>query len=246
MSFMFSGDQMKIQGETLRDLIYLAWDLNWSDDEVLAGAPKWLDSDRFDILAKMATDSAGGAPQFPPDFDDIRHMLKGLLVDRFGIQTHTENRPITGFILTAPNSKLHKADPASHTRCGNNVPPDMKDPRLENPALDRLVNCRNMTMAQIAEEFQDLDQGYINSEVLDATGIKGSWDFILAFSSSWVTGAGGGPFGAPAPSAAASDPNGAISFFDAVNKQLGLKLEKQKRPLPVLVLDHVEEQPSAN
>jgi uncharacterized protein (TIGR03435 family) len=44
----------------------------------------------------------------------------------------------------------------------------------------------------------------------------------------------------------ASDPNGALSFFDAVNKQLGLKLEKQKRPLPVLVIDHVDEKPTEN
>lgn len=247
MNLMFTPDQIRVEGMTLKFLIYFAWDLDFSNDEVLAGAPKWLDSDRFDILAKMATDSAGGAPQFPPNFDDMRRMLRGLLVDRFGIKTHTEKRPITGFILTAPNSKLIKADPASHTRCGNNVPPEMKDPRLENRALDRLVNCKNMTMAQIAEEFQNLDPGYINSEVLDATGIKGSWDFILTFSSSWVVGAGGGgPFGGPAQPATASDPNGSISFFDAVHEQLGLKLEKQKRPLPVLVLDHIEEQPTAN
>jgi uncharacterized protein (TIGR03435 family) len=42
------------------------------------------------------------------------------------------------------------------------------------------------------------------------------------------------------------DPNGAISLFDAVNKQLGLKLEMQKRPVPVLVIDHVEEKPTDN
>jgi uncharacterized protein (TIGR03435 family) len=44
----------------------------------------------------------------------------------------------------------------------------------------------------------------------------------------------------------ASDPNGAISIFDAGNKQLGLKLEEKKRPAPVLVIDHVEEKPTDN
>ena len=43
-----------------------------------------------------------------------------------------------------------------------------------------------------------------------------------------------------------SDPNGAVSVFDAVNKQLGLKLEKTKRPYPVLVIDHIEETPTEN
>ena len=44
----------------------------------------------------------------------------------------------------------------------------------------------------------------------------------------------------------ASDPNGAVSFFDAVGKQLGLKLKKQKRQLDVPVIDHIEEQPTEN
>ncbi len=49
-----------------------------------------------------------------------------------------------------------------------------------------------------------------------------------------------------AASGTASEPNGALSFFDAVNKQLGLKLEKEKRPVPVLVIDHIEEKPTEN
>ena len=44
----------------------------------------------------------------------------------------------------------------------------------------------------------------------------------------------------------ASDPNGALSLFDAVNRQLGLKLVKQRRPLPALVIEHVEQKPTEN
>ena len=44
----------------------------------------------------------------------------------------------------------------------------------------------------------------------------------------------------------ASDPNGAVSFYDAVSKELGLKLVKEKRPEPVLVIDHIDEQPTPN
>jgi uncharacterized protein (TIGR03435 family) len=42
------------------------------------------------------------------------------------------------------------------------------------------------------------------------------------------------------------DPNGAVTLFDAVSKQLGLKLEKQRRPVQVLVIDHIEEKPTEN
>jgi len=44
----------------------------------------------------------------------------------------------------------------------------------------------------------------------------------------------------------ASDPNGAVSFYDAVSKELGLKLVKEKRPESVVVFDHIDEQPTAN
>jgi uncharacterized protein (TIGR03435 family) len=244
--FRFNGSELNVQGLTLKNLIYFAWDLSWSDDEVLAGAPKWLDSDRFDIVAKVATEENGNA-QAPPfiDIEDLRRMLRELLVDRFEIKTHSEDQPITAFTMTAANLKLTKADPTSRTRCAEAPGPDGKDPRIANPVLDRLVSCQNMTMAQIAQEFQELAPGYIYSDVRDATGIAGTWDFTLSFSSAWLTKGGGGmiPAADPAP---ASDPNGAISFFDAVNKQLGLKLEKQKRSLPVLVIDHIDEQPTEN
>jgi uncharacterized protein (TIGR03435 family) len=59
----------------------------------------------------------------------------------------------------------------------------------------------------------------------------------------------GGP-GGPPPAAAgiaeASDPNGALSLPEAMEKQLGLKLELQKRPVSVLVIDHVEQKPADN
>jgi uncharacterized protein (TIGR03435 family) len=107
-----------------------------------------------------------------------------------------------------------------------------------------------MTTAQISDELQRLAAGYIYSPVLDATGIQGSWDFTLSFSSAdqLARGAGSGAPSTDGSAAAptASDPSGAVSLFDAVNRQLGLKLEKQKRPAPVLVIDHIEEKPSEN
>ena len=57
-------------------------------------------------------------------------------------------------------------------------------------------------------------------------------------------GGGGTPPGQNAEKA--SDPNGALSFYDAVSQELGLKLVKVKRPEPVLVIDHIDEQPTPN
>jgi uncharacterized protein (TIGR03435 family) len=253
-----NGDQVNVQGTTLKFLITFAWDLNLNDPEVLVGAPKWLDSDRFDILAKASSDGPD-APRI--EIEDLRQMVQALLIDRFKMQTHMEDRPVNAYTLIAVNPKLRKADPLSRTRCKEGPGPDGKDPRIATPVLNRLLSCQNMTMAQIGDELQRVAGGYIYTSVLDGTGIKGSWDFTLSFSSADQTraraagaggpagggagGAGGG--GGSADSAStASDPSGALTLFDAVNRQLGLKLEKQRRPAPVLVIDHIEEKPTEN
>lgn len=107
-----------------------------------------------------------------------------------------------------------------------------------------------MTMAQFAEQIPMRAGGYTQNPVLDATGLDGAYDFTLSFSGAGlvVNGGGGrgGDAGPAAGAAAASEPNGAISLPDAVEKQLGLKLEMKKRPMPVIVIDHIDEKPADN
>jgi uncharacterized protein (TIGR03435 family) len=57
---------------------------------------------------------------------------------------------------------------------------------------------------------------------------------------------GAGDAGPAGAAPAASDPNGGLTLFEALEKQLGLKLEKQKRSLPVIVIDHLEQKPTDN
>ena len=83
--------------------------------------------------------------------------------------------------------------------------------------------------------------------MLDKTGLTGAYDFTLSFSAIGILKNGlPGPGQAPAQSGGVSDPNGALSLPDAVSKQLGLKLELEKRPAPVLVIDHLEQKPTEN
>jgi len=241
-----AGGRVNISGATLKFLIEQAWDLT---DDMLAGAPKWMDSDRYDIIAKAATEGPG------IDIDDLWPMLRALLVERFVLTTHTEERPVTAYSLVAVKPKMKKADPASRTKYKEGQAADGKDPRDKNPMLSRLVTCQNMTMAQFAEKLKSIAPGYIHTPVLDATGLEGGYDFTLNFSPAGLNRMGGGPGrGGPevvlTPSTegvpAASDPNGAITLFEAIEKQLGLKLQAQKRLVPVLVIDHVEQKPTEN
>lgn len=103
-------------------------------------------------------------------------------------------------------------------------------------------------MAQFAAQLQSMAPGFIKNQVIDATGIDGAYDFTLSFSSA-------GQLRAPSPQAsgdnaaaadAASVPTGGISLFDAIYKTLGLKLEKRKGTMPMMVIDHIDQQPTEN
>jgi uncharacterized protein (TIGR03435 family) len=174
-------------------------------------------------------------------------MLRALLIERFKLKTHTEERPVSAYSLLASRPKLTKADPASRTRCQAGPPPNTG--RNSNPALSRVVTCQNTTMARFAEQLQFLAGGYVQTAVEDATGLEGGWDFAVSFSpAGLVQGAPGGRGGDAAQPGggvlSASDPTGAMTLMEALDKQLGLKLEMRKRPMPVLVIDHVEEKPT--
>jgi uncharacterized protein (TIGR03435 family) len=175
------GGQVDLQSIPLKFLIQFAWDLNPEQSEFIVGAPKWLDADKFDVLAKVSPDrlvASANVGMPPVELDELRQMLKAMLIDRFQMKIHTEDRPVTAYSLIAVNPKLRKADPASRTKCTEGPGPDGKDPRKANPVLDRLLTCQNVTMAEVAEELQTpmVSRGSISGTVLDKTGIAGSWD----------------------------------------------------------------------
>ena len=243
-----TGDRIETRAIPLMFLITFGWDLNPNNKESIVNAPKWLDTTKFDILAKagdnVPVDKFSSGSLF--NYEALRSMLRAMISERFQMKWHMEDRPVTAYTLVAVKPKLTPtADPTERTRCKEGPGPDGKDPRIASPILNRLLTCQNMTMAQIGDELQHVANGYIYNPVLDGTGIKGSYDFTLSFSSAdKILPDTGGGSGSSDPNSA--DPNGALSVFDAINRQLGLKLEKTKRPYPVLVIDHIEENPTAN
>jgi uncharacterized protein (TIGR03435 family) len=180
-------------------------------------------------------------------------MLQKLLAERFKLSVHAENQTMDTYNLIALKPKLKTSEIDTRTKCFEGPGPDGKDPRIKNPILNRLRTCQGISMVQFAQTLQTMDPDYIKTPVLDATGIDGAYDFTLSYT------AYGKLFGKAAPSANAAsaasaadgastapDPNGGLSLFDALTKELGLKLEKVRRPVPVLGIDHVEEKPTEN
>jgi uncharacterized protein (TIGR03435 family) len=259
------GGRVNMQGVTMTFLIQRAWNLD--NNEQLVNAPKWMDEDRFDIIAKaptfgpapeQAAGAAGGAANgpvgSPVDTDSVNLMLRKLLQDRFKLTVHNEQRPLTAYTLTAPKPKMKKADPSNRTGFHEGPGSDGKDPRTVNPAASRLVTCQNMTMAQFAENLPRIAGGYVGgANVLDSTGLDGAFDFTINFSAAGIVnnnGGGGrggeGGSGGGAGVAEAPDPGSGITLQEALEKQLGLKLETTKRPGTVLVIDHAEQKPTDN
>jgi len=237
---MQPGGRLIAQAMPLRFLISRAFNSN--NREEVAGLPSWTDTERFDITAQAPS---GGPPIGPMDMDAVAPMMRALLVDRFKMTYHTEERPVSTYSLVSAKPKMKKADPASRTSC-KSAPP------ASAPPGSQVLICQNITMAQFADRLQNMAPE-LNWPVSDATGIEGGWDFTLTYSrmaGMALPGGRGGGGGDPALTGAAipaaSEPTGAMTIFEAVEKQLGLKLEMQKRPMPVIVIDHIEQKPTEN
>jgi uncharacterized protein (TIGR03435 family) len=245
--FRPGGDEIVAHALPLRFLLAFAFNLN--PNQQLMGAPKWVDSDKIDLEAKVATENLMEDAQknrLPVSIDDLRSMLKELLIDRYEIKTHMQDMPEDAYTLQAVNPKMTRAKPTERTLCKEGPGPDGKDPRLTQPILNMLVTCQNITMAEAGEEIPNFAAWYIHYPILDKTGLKGGWNFTLSWSSGDHMPVNTGPDSPNSQTEAPAEPNGALSFYDAVSKELGLKLVKGKRPEPVLVFDHIDAQPTPN
>jgi uncharacterized protein (TIGR03435 family) len=240
------GGRIDIHGFTLKRLIKFAWDFQDNDvrdnDDMLVGASKQLDTERFDVVARpAAAPGISSGPQTGPSIDlySIHMMLRALLVDRFKLATHTENQRVTVYALVAERPRLKKADLSNRPGC-RIAPAPPRANMVSAPLFS--VRCQNTTMAQLAERLQPMGGLYIPHPVIDSTGLEGGWDFVLSWSPPHLidSGRGGGE------AAGMADPNGGLTLVEALEKQLGLKLKLQKYPMPVLVIDHVEEKPTDN
>jgi uncharacterized protein (TIGR03435 family) len=250
MGLLYTGGSQMRAGGTLRQLIAMSLQIppNVADDMVI-GLPKSADTTRWDINAKVPSTGEGapnivrGRPQ-PPPLSVGLEMLRGVVLDQFELKFHTENREVTVYALTAGTGKRKMTQAADSERSGCKPNPNAPKP---DPTVQVMIECTNTTMAELAQNLQQQANAYIDHPIADATGLSGGWNFLIG----WTARAVLQP--APAvPAPAADRPPGAvveaatpsgISVFEALESQLGLKLVKQKRSIPVIVVDHVDEKP---
>jgi uncharacterized protein (TIGR03435 family) len=245
VGLLYTGGSQMRAGGTLRQLIALALQVSPNiAEDVVVGLPKSADTQRWDITAKVPS-SGEGAPNIvrgrplPPPLSVGLEMLRGLLLDQFELKTHTENREVTVYELRLAGSKpkLTQAEDSERSGC-------KPDPNAPKPAtnITAMTSCRNTTMADLAQNLQQMANAYIDHPIVDSTGLSGGWNFLVGWTpKALMQPPPTSPQGAGA-TVEAADPNG-MTVFEAVERELGLKLVKQKRSIPIIVVDHVDEKP---
>lgn len=242
---LYTGGSQMRAGGTLRQLIAMALQISPNiASDMLIGLPKSADSTRWDITAKVpstgegAPNVVGGRP-LPPPLSVGLEMLRGLLLDQFRLKTHAETREVTVYALTLESGKPKMTQAEDSERSGCKPDPNAPKPFTN---IQAMISCKNTTMADLAQNLQQQANAYIDHPVVDVTGLQGGWNFLIGWTARAALQAPPNPDQPAGAVAEASIPNG-ISVFEAVEKELGLKLVKQKRSIPVIVVDHVDEKP---
>jgi uncharacterized protein (TIGR03435 family) len=247
------GGRFTATNVPLKFLIRQAYQLQ---DFQIVGGPDWITSDRFDVIAKSEADDLGdpfrAEKQGQPSRGQL--MIRALLAERFKLQVHNEDRemPIFGLVLARSDGKLGPQLQKSTTDCdammargrGRGAMPPPGPPPAPGQPGDRMqcgirvapgnLSVGGSTLAQVASSLGM----FVGRVVVDKTGLTGPYDFTLTWTPDQMANR---PPGGPDPliNGVPIDPNGP-SIYTAVQEQLGLKLESQRGPVGVLVIDRAE------
>jgi uncharacterized protein (TIGR03435 family) len=207
---------------SLKDLIERAYGIR---EDQLEGGPKWMESARYDIVAKSEDkddpSKMSAAEQEAYMQKDLQR-IQALLVDRFRLKFHEvmKDRPVYALVVAKGGPKL-------------GTPKEGEAHRLYSQAPGQLA-CFGASMGELADELPD--EG-VSRVVVDKTGQAGRYDFSLRWTPDEVAASG--------QSTDASGQENQGSLFTALQEQLGLKLVPEKAPVKVMVIDGLD-RPSEN
>jgi uncharacterized protein (TIGR03435 family) len=213
------GGRLNGTNQTARNLIRNAFNLQPFQ---MIGGPDWMDSDRFDIVAKAADADLDAKGMLTPPQFMLR--LQSLLEDRFKMAAHWETRELPVYALVVavegklgPALKVHAGD-CDRARIGGTTPTSKCGTRVNMTPAGGQVSGVGIPMLTFARNLA----GTTGRNVIDKTGLAGGYDFELTF--------------IPDQTADTTGP----SLFTAMQEQLGLKLDSQRAPVEVLIIDRLE------
>lgn len=236
-------DGLSATGSNLMMLVTFAYGVN---PDQIAAAPDWLKSESYDIEAKMDPATAEELRNLGEDQRKTatQHMLQVLLADRFKLKVHEETKELSIYALVVAKNgpKLQEA------KTGDTYPNGIKGPDGKSGAGMMFgrregVTAQGVPIASLVRRLSLL----LGRSVVDKTGLTGKYDFTLKWTPDEIPGAmsKAPESGEPSTAGAAFRDSSGPSLFTALKEQLGLKLESQKGPVGIVVIDHVE-RPSEN
>jgi uncharacterized protein (TIGR03435 family) len=224
---MYGPDEFQAANVTLRAIMQEAYQVQANQ---IVGPPELLDSGAFDVQVKLPKSDT-----IPPSLQHMREArsaLQSLLADRAKLVFHTETKDLSTYSLLVAGS-------------GSKLQPTLspETDEMKGPGPMR-IGTKQMRMQMGGNQVYGIGAQGISTDdlaqqlsrqlgtpVVNKTGLKGRYDFNLHWND-----AATGSSQTEVNSESASEP----SLFNAIQDQLGLKLEPRKAPMEVLVIDHLE------
>jgi uncharacterized protein (TIGR03435 family) len=199
------GRDVVVERKTAETLLLAGYGVH---ETQLVNEPDWVRSELWD--AKGFADVPG-----QPGLQQFQSLIRKLLVERFGLVSHTAKRDLAVYSLTVGKGalKIEKSggDP-------NGLPNESDS---ENGG-QRTMQFSNITM----REFCLIMTSFLERPMVDKTGIEGRYDFRLKYTFDEMR--------------VPTDGSAPATIITAIQEQLGLKLEPVKMATDVMVIDKVE------
>ena len=211
---MPGGERYRATNASLRMLVLTAFHVRPNQ---VVGGPGWMEREFYDVDAKA---------EHPSTREEMRAMLRNLLIDRFALRVRRETRDLPVYVLLVDRNGPRLAKTA--------VQPD-GDPVIDQsmepwPSHRLKMKARAWPMGFLTERLG----AFLDRPVIDRTGLARNYDFELTF----VEDVPQQVVENMAKQGKQFDPHPTI--FEAVREQLGLHLEPQKGPVETIVVEHAE------
>jgi uncharacterized protein (TIGR03435 family) len=202
------------------DLITWAYD---KYDYAVLGGPTWIDLDRFDVAAKVDiapppkpdTNPASAPVAFVSPYNITKPIIQRMLVERFQLKFHTEERPMPGYIMTVAKDGLKMTpakDPDAPFACHGEADKSSTVPT-------NILTCTSETLAQFVKNFG----GVYPRLLVDHTGFTKSYDFTMRMTFGQIR-----------------TRDDYVRMYTDAFKQLGLAVTEGEVPQPAMVIDSVD------
>ena len=227
MGIRITGGTFEVRGMPLKELVWYAYTSRAQKQQMVAGGGGWIDSQQWDIVAKIDDPSFAGLSN--KERDRMRPMVQALLQERFHLKLHTEMRPTPVYVLVQVKAGAKVKEVPAPPPVNGDWIEAMKRYREENPGkpFPGAISCNDdgctataVTMSAAIGQIQGSSR--TDRPVIDETGLKGCYDVH---------------FRQPRP-----DDDGAMR---EIEEDLGMKFESRKMDLTTYVIDSAEK-PSAN